>query len=164
MPCDLMLVGMNPGAKEDAEGRPFVGPAGRILDEALRAAGLDRSRLFLTNAVKCFGAGRMPARAEIRVCTGLYLQREIAEVRPRLIVALGDLAMRALTDRSGLGAHREQILELKPGLGNPVPVIATFHPSALQHGGYSPRIRGALERDLRAAREWLEGRPSTAPR
>src|SRR3546814_10905302 len=102
-----MPVGEQPGDQEDVQGRPFVGPAGRLLDEAIAEAGLDRRRLFLTNAVKHFkyeprGKRRLhqrPTAGEIDACRW-WLNRERRLVWPRLIVTLGATALRGVTGRS----------------------------------------------------------------
>jgi len=99
----VMLVGEVPGDKEDREGHVFVGPAGRVLDEALAAAGLERSRLYVTNAVKHFkweprGKRRMhktPSQREVEACRQ-WLEGELAAVKPALVVALGATAAKAL--------------------------------------------------------------------
>jgi DNA polymerase len=99
----VMLVGEQPGDEEDKAGRPFVGPAGRVLDQALEQSGIDRRAVYVTNAVKHFkweprGKRRMhktPAQQEIAACHQ-WLEREIAAVRPQLIVCLGATAARAL--------------------------------------------------------------------
>src|SRR3954453_23341456 len=99
----IMLVGEQPGDEEDRRGEPFVGPAGRLLDRALEAAGVDRSTLYVTNAVKHFkweprGKRRLhktPAQREIEACHQ-WLEGEIRVVRPRVIVCLGATAAKAL--------------------------------------------------------------------
>ena len=103
--ADVMLVGEQPGDREDVEGKPFVGPAGRLLDDALEQAGIDRSQTYLTNAVKHFkwvpdGTGKRrihktPSSGEVRACHP-WLEEEIAVVQPRVIVALGATAAKAL--------------------------------------------------------------------
>ena len=158
VPADLMIVGMAPGATEDVRGRPFVGPAGEILNTALAEAHLDRAHIYITNTVKCFpGRARKPTRAEIATCTDTYLRWELEQVRPRLIVAMGDLAMLALTNRSGVMAHRGQILELRPGFGLAIPVLVTYHPAAYLHAGRDPRIVQAMRADFIRARDFLRG-------
>jgi DNA polymerase len=131
----VMLVGEQPGDQEDRAGRPFVGPAGKILDEAIEAAGLERARLFLTNAVKHFkhenrGKRRIHMRpniSEIRQCRW-WLDKELAAVRPRLVVALGVTAGQALTGRTlVLRRERGRALELPEGRTG----LVTNHPSAI---------------------------------
>src|SRR5688572_31889742 len=131
----LMLVGEQPGDAEDRAGHPFVGPAGRILDQALEEAGIDRSRVYVTNAVKHFkweprGKRRMhktPAQREVEACLQ-WLEGEIAAVQPGLIVCLGATAAKALMgSRFRITASRGEILRPE---GLP-PIMATFHPSYL---------------------------------
>ena len=132
----ILLVGEQPGDEEDRQGRPFVGPAGQLLMRALDAAGLQRGDVFITNAVKHFkwtpaprGKRRLhktPAQREIEACE-VWLLQELERVRPRVIVALGATAWRALTgEASGFTAAREQVLSERDG----VPLIVTYHPSA----------------------------------
>jgi DNA polymerase len=102
----VMLVGEQPGDEEDRKGLPFVGPAGRLLDRALEAAGVDREHLYVTNAVKHFkweprGKRRLhktPAQREIDACHQ-WLEREIKNIKPQVIVALGSTAAKALIGR-----------------------------------------------------------------
>ena len=131
----LMLVGEQPGDAEDLAGHPFVGPAGRLLDQALADAGIDRGRVYVTNAVKHFkweprGKRRMhktPAQREVEACMQ-WLEGEIAAVRPELVVALGATAAKALLGaRFRFTASRGRIVRTP---GRP-PVLATFHPSYL---------------------------------
>jgi len=134
-PAPLMLVGEQPGDFEDREGRPFVGPAGRLLDEALRQAGIDRACAYVTNAVKHFkweprGKRRLhskPNQVEIGACRR-WLDAEIATVAPHVIVCMGATAAQSLLGRS-FRVTRER--------GKPVPstlaphVVATVHPSSI---------------------------------
>ena len=131
----VMLVGEQPGDEEDKKGLPFVGPAGRLLDRALEAAGVDREHLYVTNAVKHFkwqlrGKRRLhktPAQREIDACHQ-WLEREIESVKPHVIVALGATAARAVISKDfKVTLSRGRFVEspLAPY------VFATFHPSAL---------------------------------
>jgi DNA polymerase len=131
----LMLVGEQPGDVEDREGHPFVGPAGRILDQGLRDAGIDRGQVYVTNAVKHFkweprGKRRLhktPAQREIEACRQ-WLEGEIAAVRPALIVCLGATAAKALLGpRFRITQDRGRVHRRE---GLPA-VLATFHPSYL---------------------------------
>jgi DNA polymerase len=131
----VMLVGEQPGDEEDKKGLPFVGPAGRLLDRALEAAGVERERLYVTNAVKHFkwqlrGKRRLhktPAQREIDACHP-WLEREIEAVKPHVLVALGASAARAVIGKDfKVSVMRGRFVEspLAPH------VFATFHPSAL---------------------------------
>lgn len=130
----VMLVGEVPGDREDREGHPFVGPAGRLLDRALRDAGIDRDAVYITNAVKHFkfelrGKRRMhktPAQKEIEACHP-WLESELALVRPAIVVAMGATAVRSLLGRRlAIGENRGHWFEFgERGL------FLTVHPSAL---------------------------------
>ena len=154
----LMLVGEQPGDAEDREGHPFVGPAGSVLDAALAAAGIERRAVYVTNAVKHFkweprGKRRMhktPAQREVDACRQ-WLEAEIAAVRPRLIVALGATAAKALLGRDFRITVSRGQLQSPPGLP---PVIATFHPSWIlrtRSRPEGPGIEAAFVADLEAA-------------
>src|SRR5438093_9750652 len=132
---EVMLVGEQPGDREDREGRPFVGPAGRLLDEALDEAGIDRTAAYVTNVVKHFkwqarGKRRIharPASAEIAACRP-WLDAELAVVKPEVLVCLGATAAQALLGRdfSVMRQHGELVESpLAPH------VIATVHPSSI---------------------------------
>jgi DNA polymerase len=133
--AQIMFVGEQPGDREDKEGKPFVGPAGRVLDEALEEAGIDRNRVYITNAVKHFkwkpqGKRRLhqkPNAAEINACRQ-WLDAEIAVVKPELLVLLGATAAQALLGRDfRVSLRRGQLIE-RPGLPR---MMATVHPSSI---------------------------------
>jgi uracil-DNA glycosylase len=130
-----MLVGEQPGDQEDIAGRPFVGPAGRILDRALVDAGIERSKVYVTNAVKHFkneprGKRRIhkkPSDAEIEACYQ-WLEREIELVAPQVIVALGATAARSVLGRpTPIERNRGKLMEFSPG----TQLLITVHPSML---------------------------------
>ncbi len=140
----IMLVGEQPGDKEDIAGKPFVGPAGHVLDQALAQAGLDRATCYVTNAVKHFkheqrGKFRLhkqPTRGEIQACHW-WLDRELEIVQPKLIVALGVTAASSLKGKPVvLSRVRRQILDVEPWRA-----LATTHPSAIL------RLRDADEKE-----------------
>jgi uracil-DNA glycosylase len=129
-----MMVGEQPGDVEDREGRPFIGPAGRILDRALQKSGLDRRAIYVTNAVKHFkheqrGKRRLHKRPnpdEVEKCRW-WLDKELALVKPRLVVGLGALAAHALMGRKVIISRvRGRLLHWADGR----PGLATIHPSA----------------------------------
>jgi DNA polymerase len=157
-----MLVGEQPGDQEDIQGRPFVGPAGKLLDRALADAGIDRSNTYVTNAVKHFkwvprGKRRIhskPSSYEIRACTP-WLEAEIAAVSPSLLVCLGATAAQALLGTGfRVTKDRGQVLKAEGGWR----VLATLHPSAILRGPSDARDRAYadLVADLRRAREAAE--------
>jgi DNA polymerase len=160
----VMLVGEQPGDEEDLRGRPFVGPAGAVLDAALRAAGLERARLYVTNAVKHFAweprgrrrLHRRPLPQEVAACSG-WLRAELQDARPQVVVALGATALQALTGWTGsVRDARAEHLRLPSGAA----VVATWHPSAILRAPpeASERMRRELVADLaRAAAAFANG-------
>ena len=131
----VVIVGEQPGDAEDIQGHPFVGPAGRVLDRALADAGIDRSRVYVTNAVKHFkheprGKRRIhkkPSDAEIDACHP-WLEHELAAIDPPLVIALGATAIRALAGHAlPILANRGRLLELTPTTR----MLVTVHPSYL---------------------------------
>lgn len=141
----LMLVGEVPGDYEDRDGRPFVGPSGRLLDRCLGEAGIDRDRAYVTNVVKHFkwllrGKKRLHGkinRAEIRACSP-WLFAELAVVRPRILVCLGATAAQALLG-SGFRVSRQRGAFIASPIADHV--LATVHPSALLRGDPESRER-----------------------
>ena len=134
-PAALMLVGEQPGDKEDLAGLPFVGPAGQVLDKALDEAGIDRQMVYVTNAVKHFkylqrGKVRLhqkPVTPEIRACRQ-WLDHELKLVQPRLIVALGATAAQSVFGKAmPIGRNRGRVLEVYNGAS----ALITVHPSYL---------------------------------
>ncbi|HEV7584934.1 MAG TPA: UdgX family uracil-DNA binding protein [Solirubrobacteraceae bacterium] len=157
--AEIMLVGEQPGDQEDKQGHPFVGPAGRVLDQALTMAEIDRSSVFATNAVKHFkyrmrGKRRIhqrPSVGELVACRK-WLQGEVALLAPEVLVALGATAAHALMGRATpIGENRGHLLESP--LFEP-PVLVTAHPSSVlrerEHERRSEALQ-ALAADLRLA-------------
>jgi len=155
----LMLVGEQPGDEEDTRGAPFVGPAGRVLEEALEAAGVPRGELYVTNAVKHFkheerGKWRIhkkPDAAEVRACRP-WLEAEIRAVRPRVILCLGATAAQSL-----LGPQARVGTEAQP-VASPwaAATLVTYHPSAVLRARDSAsrtQMRTRLVHDLALARD-----------
>ena len=131
----VVIVGEQPGDQEDIAGHPFVGPAGRVLDKALADAGITRTRVYVTNAVKHFkneprGKRRIhkkPSDAEIDACHP-WLEHELAAIAPPLVIALGATAVRGIFGRAlPILANRGKLVELKPTTH----VLITVHPSYL---------------------------------
>ena len=131
----ILMIGEQPGDQEDKLGRPFVGPAGKVLDKALEEAGIDRSEVYVTNAVKHFkweprGKQRIhkkPSMKEINACRP-WLDAELETVQPKLIVALGATAAQGLLGSSFRITQSHGRVQDAPGLP---PIIATLHPSAI---------------------------------
>jgi DNA polymerase len=156
--ASIMLVGEQPGDQEDLAGHPFVGPAGKVLERAMAEAGLDRKKVWLTNAVKHFkneprGKKRLhkrPNRYEVEVCR-VWLRQEISLVKPQLILALGVTAAVVLAGRPVvLSRERGRVMEFADGQRG----MVTTHPSSIlrmpdqkaRHAAFA-----ALVKDLRAA-------------
>jgi uracil-DNA glycosylase len=167
VPSSLMLVGEQPGDQEDVAGKPFVGPAGAILDRALYEAGIDRDKIYVTNAVKHFkfeprGKRRLHAKPntqEIQACNW-WLAQELEHVKPRLIIALGATAARAVLGRTvTISSHRG----VATSLADDRDAWVTVHPSYLLRIPDEVQRRAEYARfvqELEAAREWLQARPS----
>jgi uracil-DNA glycosylase len=160
----LMLVGEQPGDKEDLMGKPFVGPASRELDRGLEAAGIERAEAYLTNVVKHFsfqerGRRRIhqtPKRFEVEACKP-WLEAELAVVKPEALVLLGAIAAKALLGSSfKVTQHRGELLD-----SDLAPIVsATVHPSSILRQPDEPsraREREAFARDLRVIAEALSG-------
>jgi uracil-DNA glycosylase len=162
----MMLVGEQPGDQEDRAGAPFVGPAGKLLDRALVAAGIDRDAVYVTNAVKHFkftlperGTRRIhktPSRTEVVACRP-WLLSELDAVEPDVVVLLGATAAKALMGNDfRVTAHRGDVLRLPPsttGLDFDPQVVATVHPSSVLRGPPEDREKAfdGLTADLRVA-------------
>jgi DNA polymerase len=157
---ELMFVGEQPGDAEDLEGRPFVGPAGRLFRELLEEVGIPDESVYLTNAVKHFkwrpaGKRRLhdkPDWGEVQACKH-WLVLELAAVKPKLVVCLGATAAQSLFGRSArVGKLRGQVLHLEQG----EPALVTLHPSAVLRAGEQRKERRAeLKADLALARKTL---------
>jgi uracil-DNA glycosylase len=162
VPARLMLVGEQPGDREDIEGEPFVGPAGAILGRAMEDAGLDRERAFVTNVVKHFkwrpsGKRRLherPNRVEVAACLP-WVESELALVRPEALVILGATAASALA--AGISVMRDRGRPLDLDLA-PL-VVATVHPSSILRAGERRHVAYRdFVRDMRRVARWLEQR------
>jgi uracil-DNA glycosylase len=145
----IMLVGEQPGDLEDREGHPFVGPAGKVLDEALGVAGIERSRVYVTNAVKHFkwtarGKRRIhdkPDRHEIVTCR-TWLDRELAAVHPQVLVTLGASASQSLLGPAfRLTRHQGEVMD---DTGIAPHLLATIHPSVVLRARGTEARRAAL--------------------
>src|SRR5439155_12490385 len=133
--AQLMLVGEQPGDKEDLAGKPFVGPAGNMLDRALEEAGIDRTKVYVTNAVKHFkfvprGKIRLhqkPNTPEIKACRQWY-DRELASIKPDLVVAMGATAAQCVLGKiTPINRNRGRLIDLPEGMK----ALVTVHPSYL---------------------------------
>jgi uracil-DNA glycosylase len=161
----LIMIGETPGDVEDRTGHPFTGPAGRLLDKAMQVAGLDRSEIFLTNAVKHFrfetrgatGKRRIhktPSQGQIQACRP-WLDAELEVVRPEGAVLLGSVAGHALFGQDfRVGDHRGRVSELPD---RSIWAVATIHPSAALRADDRRAAFDGLVDDLRLAANQLQG-------
>ncbi|MDE0242464.1 MAG: uracil-DNA glycosylase [bacterium] len=154
--ASIMIIGEAPGAEEDRQGKPFVGPAGKLLDRMLAAIGLDRTRVYITNTLYWRPPGnRTPTPAEIAVCLP-FLERQVELLAPRLLVYAGGTAVRAMFDTApgeGITRLRGRWLRLEREGREPVPAIAMFHPAYLLR---QPLKKRESWRDLLAIRERMD--------
>jgi uracil-DNA glycosylase len=122
----IMLIGEAPGREEDLSGQPFVGAAGRFLDEVLAGSGVDRRDLFITNTVKCRPENnRPPRKREVDTCTSLYLFEQIELINPALIMVLGSVATKKLLGVNSVNEVRGRVIE-----HNNRKYLAGYHPAA----------------------------------
>jgi uracil-DNA glycosylase len=159
---EILFVGEQPGDREDREGRPFVGPAGRLLDQALEEVGIDRKLAYVTNVVKHFkwtprGKRRIHAKpnwSEVAACRP-WLDAEVDVVRPKVIVCLGATAAQALLGRQfRVTRRRGEVVDSGYGL----PAIATVHPSSILRAENEDREQefAAFVDDLAAIKRFVE--------
>jgi DNA polymerase len=148
---DWLVIGEAPGAEEDRQGEPFVGRAGQLLDAMLAALGLDRNTAYIANVLKCRPPNnRDPEPAEAEHCAP-FLDRQIALIRPRVILAVGRIAaQRLLGTDAPLGRLRGQVHAHGP---DRLPVVVTYHPAYLLR---RPSEKGKVWRDLLFARRQLD--------
>jgi len=148
--ADLMLVGEGPGAEEDRQGLPFVGPAGELLTKIIQAIEMKREDVYIANVVKCRPPGnREPQPDEVQACRG-YLEKQIAFVRPRVLVALGRTAAQTLLGtESPIGQLRGRWYQ---AFG--VPTMVTYHPAALLR---NQALKRPTWEDMQQVRDRLRG-------
>lgn len=159
--AEVMLIGEAPGEQETLLGRPFVGKAGKNLDAFLELAGIDRGALYVTNTVKfrptkISSAGRTvnrpPTQEEIKLFLP-WLKREIALISPRCVVTLGNVPLKALTDRkANIGDLHGRFIE-----ADGYTLYPMYHPASLI---YNPALREAYEADVVRLGEWIRGKAS----
>jgi uracil-DNA glycosylase family protein len=162
--ADIVMAGEQPGDQEDKQGRPFVGPAGRLLDRALEAAGIARESVYLTNVVKHFkwearGKRRIhkaPSQIEIAACRP-WFAAELDVITPQILVLLGATAAKSVLGSSfRVTRERGQVIDSPMG----IPALATVHPSSVLRARDDDREQAmdGLVRDLRVVSEWVSAR------
>lgn len=140
--ADILFIGEGPGAKEDEQGKPFVGSAGKYLDELLEMIGLTRQDIFIANVVKCRPPkNRDPLPEEAETCTTNYLFRQIALIKPKIIVTLGRHSMNRFIDGKTISQDHGKPFRVKGQVYYPV-----YHPAAALYRG---SLRGDIEADFK---------------
>ncbi|MGB8362804.1 MAG: uracil-DNA glycosylase [Acidimicrobiia bacterium] len=147
----LMLVGEAPGKNEDLQGEPFVGAAGRLLDELMEGIGISRDEAYIANVLKCRPPGnRDPQQDEIDACKG-FLREQVRMIHPEVVVTLGNFATKLLVPTE-IGITRMRGQKIDWWLG--ATLVPTFHPAAALRG--SPRVREQMEEDFSLVRSVLD--------
>jgi len=145
--AEIMFIGEGPGFHENEQGEPFVGAAGRFLEELLHNIGLTREQVFITNVVKCRPPGnRDPQSNELDACDG-YLQRQIQVINPKVIVTLGRFSMQKFLPNAKISQAHGQAVRVKGRL-----VVPFYHPAAALH---QPSLRPTVEADFVRLPEWI---------
>ena len=138
---DIMFIGEGPGFHENEQGRPFVGAAGKFLEELLTKIGLSREEVFITNVVKCRPPGnRDPRPEEVEICTKTYLDRQIQAINPKVIVTLGRFSMNLLISDAKISNVHGHPVQIKGRL-----VVPMYHPAAALHQG---SLRPVIQNDF----------------
>jgi uracil-DNA glycosylase len=138
----IILIGEAPGKNEDEMGMPFIGSAGKILDQALVDAGIARKDTFITNVVKCRPPNnRIPTEEEIRICTDQYLKKEIEIISPKVICILGATALKSLLGLEHMTHHRGKIINRPP-----LRYFITYHPAATI---YNSKLKQVFFEDIK---------------
>ena len=146
---EIMLIGEGPGEQEDLQGIPFVGPAGKLLDSMLQMIDLDRSRVYIANMVKCRPPhNRDPQPSEQQACRA-WLDRQIELVDPKCVITLGNVPLRALTDRARtVGEAHGQFEDWEGRLLFPM-----YHPASVI---YNPSLKAVYSRDIDVFAQWYQ--------
>jgi len=150
MNARLMFIGEGPGRTEDQKGRPFVGRAGKLLDEMLEEIGVKRSEVFITNVVKCRpvspeGRDRKPSEDEISTCTPLYLEKQIDIITPTVICTLGDTATACVLHKHGLEPGMISKIHGSTFITHRFKIMPMYHPAAAL---YTNELKEAIQRDF----------------
>jgi uracil-DNA glycosylase family 4 len=146
--AEIMFIGEGPGFYENEQGRPFIGAAGKLLDELLRKIGMIRSQVFITNIVKCRPPGnRDPEPEEIETCDQ-YLDRQIHAINPKVIVTLGRYSMARFLPNVKISVIHGQAMKVRGRL-----IVPMYHPAA---GLHQRSLMSAIEDDFTRLPEWIE--------
>jgi len=157
--AEILFIGEAPGEKEDLQGRPFVGAAGKLLNKLIESIGMRREDVFITNIVKCRPPNnRDPKKEEIEACTP-YLDEQIKIIKPKIIVALGRHSAKYILSKANI--KMKSIMQMRGKFfeielfGEKITVFLTLHPAAAL---YNPRWRKYLEEDFEKIKEFLKGK------
>jgi uracil-DNA glycosylase family 4 len=138
--AEIMFIGEGPGFHENEQGRPFVGPAGKFLDELLDSIGMKRENVYITNVVRCRPPGnRDPESGEIQACSG-YLERQIQLINPKVIVTLGRYSMARYMPNAKISSVHGKAIEKDGRL-----IVAMYHPAAALH---QVSLKSSIEEDF----------------
>jgi uracil-DNA glycosylase family 4 len=154
----LMFIGEAPGYSEDQQGRPFVGKAGKVLDELLASIGLHRSEVYIANVLKCRPPGnRDPLPAEIEACTP-YLDAQLEFIQPEVIATLGNFSVAYIFEKFGLQAKKDKISKIHgkvftvSSIAGVTTIVPLYHPAVAT---YNPGMKQTLLEDIQLLRELL---------
>ena len=150
--AEIMLIGLGPGYHENLQGRPFVGAAGKLLNKLLELAGLKREKVYICNVIKCYLPDNKPTEEQIRICSR-YLDEQIALIKPKVIIPLGNVAKDYVFEKFGvekksMGKLHGKVFEINSLYGK-VKIIPMYHPSAALR---NPGLRKVLEEDWKRLR------------
>jgi len=152
----IMFIGLGPGREEDIQGRPFVGAAGKFLNELLEMVGLKREDVYITNIVKCLPPNNQPSEESIKKCTSLYLDKQIEIIRPKIIVTLGEIATKYILEKFNIkyvsmNYHHGKIYKVR-NLNTEIEIVCMFHPASAL---YNRELRDVIINDWK---KWKEER------
>jgi uracil-DNA glycosylase family 4 len=146
--ADIVFIGEGPGFHENEQGRPFVGAAGKFLEELLANIGMKREQVFITNVVKCRPPGnRDPRTEEVDTCTSNYLERQLQAINPKIIVTLGRYSMGLFLANAKISDVHGQAKRVKGRL-----IVPMYHPAAALH---QASLRPVIERDFKQLPELI---------
>ena len=151
----IMFIGEAPGREEDKQGRPFVGRAGKFLDELLEEAGFQRDKVYIGNVLKCRpsidGRDRRPSEEEIKACSP-YLDRQIELIQPRVICTLGNVAMEHIFRKYGLDVRSISRIHGSIFKKDNLQIIPLYHPAAVL---YKPNLESIMRRDFKIIKKMI---------
>ena len=144
----VVFIGEGPGKNEDLQGKPFVGRGGKLLDELLQSAGLERNQVYITNIVKCRPPkNRKPKPDEIDICTSNYLEKQLGILKPKIICTLGATAMEYFIGEKKMGPNHGRLAH---SLKSEIPMLPTYHPASIFR---NRSLKTLLKADLKKVSE-----------